>query len=37
MTMIVVGGGPMGVEWAWAFAELTCKALRSNFRHIDPR
>jgi hypothetical protein len=25
------------VEWAWAFAELTCKALRSNFRHIDPR
>jgi NADH dehydrogenase len=35
MTIVVVGGGPTGVELAGAFAELTRKVLRSDFRHID--
>lgn len=37
MTIVVVGGGPTGVELAGAFAELTRTVLRSDFRHIDPR
>ncbi len=35
MTIVVVGGGPTGVEMAGACAELTRKVLRSNFRNID--
>jgi NADH dehydrogenase len=35
MTVVVVGGGPTGVELAGAFAELTRKVLRSDFRRID--
>jgi NADH dehydrogenase len=37
MTIVVVGGGPTGVELAGAFAELTRHVLVSDFRHIDPR
>jgi NADH:ubiquinone reductase (H+-translocating) len=36
MTIVVVGGGPTGVELAGAFAELTRQVLRKDFRHIDP-
>jgi len=36
MTIVVVGGGPTGVELAGAFAELTRTVLRSDFRRIDP-
>ncbi len=36
MTMVIVGGGPTGVELAGAFAELSRHVLRSEFRHIDP-
>ncbi|MFT5107714.1 MAG: NADH dehydrogenase [Verrucomicrobiales bacterium] len=35
MTIVVVGGGPTGVEMAGACAELTRKVLRDNFRNID--
>jgi NADH dehydrogenase len=35
MTVVVVGGGPTGVELAGAFAELTRFVLRRDFRHID--
>lgn len=35
MTVVVIGGGPTGVELAGAFAELARKALRKTFRHID--
>jgi len=37
MTIIVVGGGPTGVEMAGAVAELARHALARDFRHIDPR
>jgi len=37
MTVVVVGGGPTGVEMAGAVAELTRHALARDFRHIDPR
>ena len=37
MTIVVVGGGPTGVELAGALAELTHTVLRSDFRRIDPR
>lgn len=37
MTIVVVGGGPTGVELAGALAELTHRALASDFRRIDPR
>lgn len=37
MTIVVVGGGPTGVELAGAFAELTRRALKRDFRKIDPR
>jgi NADH:ubiquinone reductase (H+-translocating) len=36
LTIVVVGGGPTGVELAGAFAELTRHVLRRDFRHIDP-
>jgi NADH:ubiquinone reductase (H+-translocating) len=37
MTIVVVGGGPTGVEMAGAIAELTRHALAGDFRRIDPR
>lgn len=37
MTLIVVGGGPTGIELAGAFAELARHVLRRDFRRIDPR
>ena len=36
MTIVVVGGGPTGVELAGAFAELARRVLVKDFRHIDP-
>jgi NADH dehydrogenase len=36
MTVVVVGGGPTGVELAGAFAELARTVLQSDFRRIDP-
>ena len=36
LTVVVVGGGPTGVELAGAFAELANHVLRDDFRHIDP-
>lgn len=36
MTIVVVGGGPTGVELAGACSELTRHVLRSDFEHIDP-
>ncbi|MBV9262337.1 MAG: NAD(P)/FAD-dependent oxidoreductase [Pseudolabrys sp.] len=37
MTIVIVGGGPTGVEMAGAVGELTRHALARDFRHIDPR
>ena len=37
MTIVVVGGGPTGVELAGAFAELTRRVLKRDFAKIDPR
>ncbi|MCX6951582.1 MAG: NAD(P)/FAD-dependent oxidoreductase [Verrucomicrobia bacterium] len=36
MTIVVIGGGPTGVELAGAFAELTRTVLNRDFDHIDP-
>ncbi len=36
MTIVIVGGGPTGVELAGSMAELTRKVFRSDFRRIDP-
>lgn len=36
MTIVVIGGGPTGVELSGAFAELRSKVLRWDFRDIDP-
>jgi NADH dehydrogenase len=36
MNIVVVGGGPTGVELAGAFAELARTVLRRDFEHIDP-
>jgi NADH dehydrogenase len=36
LTIVVVGGGPTGVELAGAFAELARTVLKSDFRRIDP-
>jgi NADH:ubiquinone reductase (H+-translocating) len=36
MTLVVIGGGPTGVELAGAFAELARHVLKRDFRHIDP-
>jgi NADH dehydrogenase len=35
-TIVVVGGGPTGVELAGAFAELTRVVLKKDFDRIDP-
>ena len=37
MTIVVVGGGPTGVELAGAFAELARHVLEGDFRRIEPR
>ncbi|HMO63712.1 MAG TPA: NAD(P)/FAD-dependent oxidoreductase [Verrucomicrobiota bacterium] len=37
MTIVVVGGGPTGVELAGAFAELARTVLARDFRRVDPR
>lgn len=37
MTIVIVGGGPTGVELAGAYAELAHFVLRKDFDHIDPR
>jgi len=37
MTVVIIGGGPTGVELAGAFAELTRFVLHDDFRHIDPK
>jgi NADH dehydrogenase len=36
MNIVVVGGGPTGVELAGAFAELARTVLRRDFKHVDP-
>jgi NADH dehydrogenase len=36
MTIVVVGGGPTGVELAGTFAELSRTVLVRDFDHIDP-
>jgi len=36
MTIVIVGGGPTGVELAGSFAELARTVLKCEFRHIDP-
>ena len=36
MNIVVIGGGPTGVELAGAFAELTRTVLHRDFDHIDP-
>jgi len=37
LTLVIVGGGPTGVEMAGTISELTRKALAADFRRIDPR
>jgi NADH:ubiquinone reductase (H+-translocating) len=37
MTFVIVGGGPTGVEMAGQLRELAQRALRNNYRNIDPR
>jgi NADH dehydrogenase len=37
LTMVVVGGGPTGVEMAGALAELARRVMARDFRHIDPK
>ena len=36
MTFVVIGGGPTGVEMAGQLKELARRALRRNYRRIDP-
>lgn len=36
MTIVIVGGGPTGLELAGAFAELARTVLKRDFRRIDP-
>ncbi|MCA9780230.1 MAG: NAD(P)/FAD-dependent oxidoreductase [Candidatus Eremiobacteraeota bacterium] len=36
MSIVVIGGGPTGVELSGAFAELRSHVLRWDFRRIDP-
>jgi NADH dehydrogenase len=37
MTFVIVGGGPTGVEMAGQLRELARRALRNDYRRIDPR
>jgi NADH:ubiquinone reductase (H+-translocating) len=37
LTFVVIGGGPTGVEMAGSMIETARRALRREFRHIDPR
>ena len=37
LTFAIVGAGPTGVELAGQIAELSRRALRSNFRNFDPQ
>jgi len=37
LTLIVIGGGPTGVEMAGTLAEITHTALAQDFRAIDPK
>lgn len=37
LTIVIVGGGPTGVEMAGAIAELARYTLARDFRHIDPK
>jgi NADH dehydrogenase len=37
MTLVVIGGGPTGVEMAGAFAEIARQSMVRDFRSIDPR
>jgi NADH dehydrogenase len=37
LTSVIIGAGPTGVEMAGAFAELSKRMLRRDFRHVDPR
>ena len=37
LTFVLVGGGPTGVEMAWAIAEMARGTLMSDFRRVDPR
>ena len=37
MTIVIVGGGPTGVELAGAMGELVHRVFRRDFRRIDPR
>lgn len=37
MTIVIVGGGPTGVELAGAVAEMTRRTMWGDFRAIDPR
>src|ERR1039458_6689447 len=36
MSIVVIGGGPTGVELAGAFAELRAHVLRWDFKRIQP-
>jgi NADH dehydrogenase len=36
LTILIIGGGPTGVELAGAFAELARTVLKRDFRRIDP-
>jgi NADH dehydrogenase FAD-containing subunit len=37
LTFVVIGAGPTGVEMAGAIAELARRALKADFRTVDPR
>ncbi len=37
LTVVIVGGGPTGVELAGAVAELARRALARDFREVDPK
>jgi len=37
LTIVVVGGGPTGVEMAGTLAELRAMALRTSYRELDPK